>query len=471
MTEQPAAGRPEDPADEPTQPVDGPAPADPPPGSAQEDASGFPPPGGFPPPPPGTGGWASRYGLVRPTQGRVLSGVCAAIGRATNTDPVLWRVLFAVLVLVGGVGLLAYVLGWLFIPGEGDTGSPVEALFGRGRSSTSPIMVIIIGILAVVGLGTFFYHGLRSAALLLAVILGAIILISRVNTTPQVPPPVLPVPPMPPMPPGPPAPPMPTVAYAAPAPTVPMPVPMPPVPPTVPPQGYRPPFAPHGPYASRYPYPGLTPPPPPPPKPRRPPSRLGRIVFSTALLLLGALAVIDVAGGADVPGLAYVALALGTVAVGLIAGAWFGRARWLIPIGIVLTLGLGIATAVARIDPHPGRAGDITWVPGTVADIDDRYDASFGDATLDLTEVDFTGAQKNVSVTISAGSLTVLLPPKVDTVVDARVAVGQAHVFDSQWSGIGGPQRQITDNGTDGPGGGTLTLTVRVNAGDLEVRR
>jgi hypothetical protein len=194
-------------------------------------------------------------------------------------------------------------------------------------------------------------------------------------------------------------------------------------------------------------------------------------VFSTALLLLGALAVIDVAGGADIPGLAYVALALGTVAVGLIIGAWFGRARWLIPIGIVLTLGLGIATAVARIDPHPGRAGDITWVPGTVADIDDRYDASFGDATLDLTEVDFTGAQKNVSVTISAGSLTVLLPPKVDTVVDARVAVGQAHVFDSQWSGIGGPQRQITDNGTDGPGGGTLTLTVRVNAGDLEVRR
>src|SRR6266540_4210113 len=55
-----------------------------------------PPPGGFPPPPPGTAGWATRYGLVRARQGRMLAGVCAAIGRATNTDPVLWRVLFAV---------------------------------------------------------------------------------------------------------------------------------------------------------------------------------------------------------------------------------------------------------------------------------------------------------------------------------------------------------------------------------------
>ncbi len=456
------------------------------PGSGPGTA-GFPPPGGFPPPPPGTGGWASRYGLVRPTQGRILAGVCAAVGRATNTDPVLWRVLFAVLTLVGGVGLLAYVIGWLLIPGEGDSGSPVEALFGRGKSSTSPILVIIIGVLAVVGLGTFFYHGLRSAALLLAVILGAIILISRGGNGLPVPPPVAPgAPPMPP----PPAPPAPTMAYAGPAPTMPptipptvpptmgptVPIPTPPTmpaPPPVPPtQGYRPPFAPHGPYASRYPYPGLTaPPPPPPPKPRRPPSKLGRIVFSVTLLLLGALAVIDVAGGADVPGIAYVALALGAIAVGLIIGAWFGRARWLIPIGVVLMLALGVATAIARIDPHPGRAGDITWVPGTVADISDRYDASFGDATLDLTEVDFTGAQKDVAVTISAGSLTVLLPPKVDTEVVARVAVGNAHVFDSHWSGIGSPQREITDNGTDGPGGGKLTLTVRVNAGDLEVRR
>src|SRR5437764_14019986 len=102
-----------------TQPV--PPPPPPPPGAGfppPPPGAGFPPPGGFPPPPPGTSGWATRYGLVRPTKGRgrVLAGVCAASGRATNTDPVLWRVLIAVLSLVGGIGVLVYLVGWLFIP-------------------------------------------------------------------------------------------------------------------------------------------------------------------------------------------------------------------------------------------------------------------------------------------------------------------------------------------------------------------
>ena len=105
------------PVEDVTQPV-------PPPGA------GFPPPGGFPPPPPGTGGFATRYGLVRPARGggRMVAGVAGALGRATNTDPVLWRVLFAVLILAGGLGLFAYVVGWLLIPAEGDTGSPLESL-------------------------------------------------------------------------------------------------------------------------------------------------------------------------------------------------------------------------------------------------------------------------------------------------------------------------------------------------------
>ena len=38
-------------------------------------------------PPPVTA-FAFRNGLVRPAQGRILAGVCAALGRATNTDPV-----------------------------------------------------------------------------------------------------------------------------------------------------------------------------------------------------------------------------------------------------------------------------------------------------------------------------------------------------------------------------------------------
>ena len=35
--------------------------------------------------------WA-RQQLARPRHGRYVAGVCGALGRATNTDPVLWRI-------------------------------------------------------------------------------------------------------------------------------------------------------------------------------------------------------------------------------------------------------------------------------------------------------------------------------------------------------------------------------------------
>ncbi|MEV5695805.1 PspC domain-containing protein, partial [Micromonospora globbae] len=124
----------------------------PPPGGPTAPG-GTPPPGGPGGPPPGAAGFTSRYGLVRPRDGRYLAGVCAAIGRATNTDPVLWRVLLAVLGFFGGVGILVYIAAWLIIPGEGDSASPIESMLGRGRSSMSPVTVIVLSIVAAVGFG------------------------------------------------------------------------------------------------------------------------------------------------------------------------------------------------------------------------------------------------------------------------------------------------------------------------------
>jgi hypothetical protein len=59
----------------------------------------------------------------------------------------------------------------------------------------------------------------------------------------------------------------------------------------------------------------------------------------------------------------------------------------------------------------------------------------------------------------------------VDTKVDAQVDLGDATVFDQKWSGLDKSSRQITDNGADGPGGGQLNLTARVDLGKLEVHR
>jgi phage shock protein C len=49
---------------------------------------------------------------------RVLGGVCGGIARSTGTASWVWRLIFAALFICAGVGLLFYVLLWLFVPSE-----------------------------------------------------------------------------------------------------------------------------------------------------------------------------------------------------------------------------------------------------------------------------------------------------------------------------------------------------------------
>jgi phage shock protein C len=49
---------------------------------------------------------------------RVLGGVCGGMGRATGVEAWVWRLLFAVLFIFAGAGLLVYLLLWIFVPSE-----------------------------------------------------------------------------------------------------------------------------------------------------------------------------------------------------------------------------------------------------------------------------------------------------------------------------------------------------------------
>jgi len=59
-------------------------------------------------------------GLQRPTDKRLLAGVCAGLSRALVVDVTLLRLAFLLLALASGVGLLIYLGLWLFIPAEGS---------------------------------------------------------------------------------------------------------------------------------------------------------------------------------------------------------------------------------------------------------------------------------------------------------------------------------------------------------------
>jgi hypothetical protein len=193
------------------------------------------------------------------------------------------------------------------------------------------------------------------------------------------------------------------------------------------------------------------------------------VTASSALIAFGLVAFADLAG-ADPPASAYVAAPLAVVTAGLLVAAWYGRARWLIAIGAVLAILLGIISVGEGWDLTDTEQ-TVTWQPTSFDSLDSSYRLGIGNATLDLSDVDFTGRSAAVEVSLDVGNLVVILPPAVDVDVRASVDVGNATVFGTQWGGIGSTDRTVSDDGTDGPGGGELTLRATVDVGDVEVRR
>ncbi len=63
-------------------------------------------------------GVIARERLVRPRQSRKIAGVCAGLAEYYDLDATLIRIVWAVCVICGGVGLLAYIAAWIIIPEE-----------------------------------------------------------------------------------------------------------------------------------------------------------------------------------------------------------------------------------------------------------------------------------------------------------------------------------------------------------------
>lgn len=69
----------------------------------------------MPKPPPAL---AAINALRRDRNDRWIGGVCGGIARATGLESWVWRLLFALLLLFGGVGLVLYLLLWIFVPSD-----------------------------------------------------------------------------------------------------------------------------------------------------------------------------------------------------------------------------------------------------------------------------------------------------------------------------------------------------------------
>jgi phage shock protein C len=54
--------------------------------------------------------------LYRSTSNRQLAGVCGGLAEYFNLDPTLIRVLFVILAVLGGSGVILYIAMWIIVP-------------------------------------------------------------------------------------------------------------------------------------------------------------------------------------------------------------------------------------------------------------------------------------------------------------------------------------------------------------------
>jgi phage shock protein PspC (stress-responsive transcriptional regulator) len=75
--------------------------------------------------------------LYRPLDDRMLAGVAAGAARYLHVDVTVMRIIFAALVVFGGIGVPAYLAAWLLIPEEGADQSiaseVIQSLQARAR--------------------------------------------------------------------------------------------------------------------------------------------------------------------------------------------------------------------------------------------------------------------------------------------------------------------------------------------------
>jgi phage shock protein PspC (stress-responsive transcriptional regulator) len=397
--------------------------------------------------------------LRRRTADRVIGGVAGGLGDYFNVDPLLIRIGFVGLIIFGGAGLVLYLIAWLLMPAEGRDASPVEALFrwigltpqrigwiglvvaailvisslpvggpldGSGNLYIGPLPAIdgpvLFWAVVVVGVGYLLIRrretppatagvaeeqdkstvdglirrvGLTSGRIITFAVVGVAVillinswnlnipgdggllwavgvlvvgffLIRRPDTAP-------------------------TVSAFASAPAV-----------------IAPPRA---------------------PAVRRPPSPLAWYVYAAVLIAVGLLALVSQMGNVEVAPGQFFGAALAILGIGLVVGAWWGRARILILLALLL---IPLAVAASFITaPLEGGIGGMRFTPANAAELRDEYRMMGGTLILDLTDLSIGRGPVRIAASMAVGQLVVILPPDASVELRARIGAGQVTIFDA----------------------------------------
>ncbi len=366
-----------------------------------------------PPPDPATGPMPAPS-LHRSRSHRVVAGVARGIADRFGVAPWVVRAGFIVLVFAAGVGALLYLAGWLLIPEEGTDRSVLGISSPTDTSLILGVALIGIGLAVLLG-----WMGIVRGDLVVgtALVVCGVLLYRWNPSRPDA-----------------------DVGQTADI------------------------YATDGSQTAIVErQPAVPPPPPPPPKPRKPPSMLGRLTMALALVAIGVVALLDVTGILAPTALHYLGIGLGVIALGLLIGSFWGRAKWLVIPGLLI-LPLLFAARFSQLTLDYTATNQVIR-PLEVDDLLPEYRIETGSLLLDLGALDLDGAAVAVEVSVGAGELIVQLPDgvAVDAVVTAQA--GEIEILGQHAAGLD-IRRAISYAGDEG----SVDLDASVGIGTAEVR-
>lgn len=309
--------------------------------------------------------------MQRSSDDRIIAGVCAGAARYLNIDPIIVRVVLAVLTVTGFAGVILYLAAWFLLPADDEDKSVAAEWFKLDKNEEQVrvaglVGALILAILAIVGDSSWAWWGGTPWWLVPFAVLAYLVWIRprrRREAREAV------------------------VTEHAPPGTVVVPAPQ----------------------RSREP-------------------RSAALLGLTASLAAIALAVTWIYDETqkDVHWTTYLAVALAVVGVGLLIGTFFGRGGPLIAIGILLA----IALAIGSIFPS-GRVGAQQPTPTVAAEVRSHYKHGVGLLELDLTEVSDPDALlgRTISLDAGIGQTTVIVPEGLNVALLADLKAGELRLL------------------------------------------
>lgn len=207
--------------------------------------------------------------------------------------------------------------------------------------------------------------------------------------------------------------------------------------------------------------------PPVPVRPPKPRSILGRLTVAATLIAVGGLATLDAAGVLFPDPVHYVAITIAVIGAGLLVGTLFGRARWLIVVGLLLTPVLFLAS-VGPTWSINGEAGERYIRVESIQDLERvGYEYELGAGVLEIDLRSFeppVGTEGHypipIGAKIGAGEIRIWLPEPASAVVHGSVGIGSVDILGHQSAGLGVSRTEQTSSS-----GGDVMFTIEANAG------